>query len=63
MLRQSEKLQWWLREADVNVEWVPLESFIDDYGGAHCMTQVLKCETYHKLETAVKKVKKAKKKR
>ena len=26
----------------VTVEWVPLESLIDGYGAAHCMTQVLK---------------------
>lgn len=41
---QSETLQQRLRNAAVNVEWVPLESLIDGYGAAHCMTQVLKRE-------------------
>ena len=31
-----------LADAGVTVEWVPLESLIDGYGAAHCMTQVLK---------------------
>ena len=60
---QSEEFQRRLREAGVNVEWVPLESLIDGYGAAHCMTQVLKRETYHKPDTTLKKGKKAKKKR
>ena len=63
---QSEEFQRRLREAGVNVEWVPLESLIDGYGAAHCMTQVLKRETYHKPDTTLKKgnkAKKAKKKR
>ena len=38
---QSEELQQRLREAGVTVEWVPLESLIDGFGAAHCMTQVL----------------------
>ena len=38
---QSEELQQRLRDAGVNVEWIPLESLIDGYGAAHCMTQVL----------------------
>ena len=41
---QSETLQQRFRSAAVNVEWVPLESLIDGYGAAHCMTQVLKRE-------------------
>ena len=39
---QSEAVQQRLREAKVQVEWVPLESLIDGYGAAHCMTQVMK---------------------
>ena len=39
---QSEAYQQRLREAGVCVEWIPLESLIDGYGAAHCMTQVLK---------------------
>jgi len=38
---QSEVLQQRFRDAGVNVEWIPLESLIDGYGAAHCMTQVL----------------------
>ena len=41
---QSETLQRRFQEAKVNVEWVHLESLIDGYGAAHCMTQVLKRE-------------------
>ena len=41
---QSESLQQRLKEAGVQVEWIPLESLIDGYGAAHCMTQVLKRE-------------------
>ena len=41
---QSETLQQRLKEAGVQVEWIPLESLIDGYGAAHCMTQVLKRE-------------------
>ena len=39
---QSEAYQQRLATADVTVEWIPLESLIDGYGAAHCMTQVLK---------------------
>ena len=39
---QSEAYQQRLAAAGVTVEWVPLESLIDGYGAAHCMTQVLK---------------------
>ncbi len=39
---QSEAFQKRLRDAGVTVEWVPLESLIDGYGAAHCMTQVLR---------------------
>ena len=42
---QSETLQQRFREAGVRVEWIPLESLIDGYGAAHCMTQVLLRET------------------
>lgn len=42
---QSEALQQRLREAGVQAEWIPLESLIDGYGAAHCMTQVLRRET------------------
>ena len=38
---QSAALQQRLCDAGVKVEWVPLESLIDGYGAAHCMTQVL----------------------
>ena len=38
---QSEELQQRFRDAGVNVELIPLESLIDGYGAAHCMTQVL----------------------
>ena len=39
---QSETYQQRLRDAGVQVEWIPLESLINGYGAAHCMTQVLK---------------------
>ena len=39
---QSEAYQQRLATAGVTVEWIPLESLIDGYGAAHCMTQVLK---------------------
>ena len=39
---QSEAYQQRLATACVTVEWIPLESLIDGYGAAHCMTQVLK---------------------
>lgn len=43
---QSEELQQRFQEAGVNVEWIPLESLIDGYGAAHCMTQVLQREAW-----------------
>ena len=43
---QSEELQQRFQEAGVNVEWIPLESLIDGYGAAHCMTQVLQREVW-----------------
>ena len=43
---QSETLQQRFRDAGVTVEWVPLESLIDGFGAAHCMTQVLQREAY-----------------
>ena len=42
---QSEELQRRFADAGVTVEWVPLESLIDGYGAAHCMTQVLQRKT------------------
>jgi len=39
---QSEAFQQHLAAAGVKVEWIPLESLIDGYGAAHCMTQVMK---------------------
>ena len=39
---QSKALQQRLADAGVTVEWITLESLIDGYGAAHCMTQVLK---------------------
>jgi len=39
---QSKALQQRFADAGVKVEWIPLESLIDGYGAAHCMTQVLK---------------------
>lgn len=38
---QSEALKRRLLDVGVKVEWVPLESLIDGYGAAHCMTQVM----------------------
>lgn len=43
---QSQAYQNRLREAGVKVEWIPLESLIDGYGAAHCMTQVLKRQSF-----------------
>ena len=56
---QSETLQQRFRDAGVNVEWVPLESLIDGYGAAHCMTQVLQREVFEddKVPTAVNNIK------
>ena len=52
---QSEQLQQRFSDAGVNVEWIPLESLIDGYGAAHCMTQVLQREAYDPA-TSVKPV-------
>ncbi|MBP5629614.1 MAG: hypothetical protein J6X27_07230 [Bacteroidaceae bacterium] len=43
---QSETLKQRFRDAGVIVEWIPLESLIDGYGAAHCMTQVLQREAW-----------------
>ena len=43
---QSEELQRRFLNAGVTVEWIPLESLIDGYGAAHCMTQVLQREAF-----------------
>ena len=50
---QSEALQQRFREAGVTVEWIPLESLIDGYGAAHCMTQVLQREVFQPTPTSV----------
>ena len=42
---QSQTLQQRLADAGVTVEWIPLESLIEGYGAAHCMTQVLRRTT------------------
>ena len=42
---QSAELATALRHHGVTVEWVPLESLIDGYGAAHCMTQVMRRES------------------
>ena len=41
---QSEEKQQRFHDAGVTVEWIPLESLINGYGAAHCMTQVLQRE-------------------
>jgi len=46
---QSESLKQTLEAHGVKVEWIPLESLIDGYGAAHCMTQVLR-----RRQTAIK---------
>ena len=53
---QSEELQQRFREAGVTVEWIPLESLIDGYGAAHCMTQVLQREAYDPTPTGINAV-------
>ena len=53
---QSEVLQQRFRDAGVTVEWIPLESLIDGYGAAHCMTQVLQREPYNIVPTSVSSV-------
>ena len=50
---QSEALQQRFREAGVTVEWIPLESLIDGYGAANCMTQVLQREVFQPTPTSV----------
>ena len=50
---QSEELQQRFYEAGVNVEWISLESLIDGYGAAHCMTQVLQREVFDPTTTAM----------
>ena len=50
---QSLELQERFRNAGVTVEWIPLESLIDGYGAAHCMTQVLQREVYEPTTTNV----------
>ena len=52
---QSEELQQRFRDAGVTVEWIPLESLIEGYGAAHCMTQVLQREAYNPT-TDIRKV-------
>ena len=53
---QSEELQKRFSEAGVNVEWIPLESLIDGYGAAHCMTQALPREKYDPTPTGINAV-------
>ena len=53
---QSEALQQRFRDAGVTVEWIPLESLIDGYGAAHCMTQVLQREKYDPTPTGINAV-------
>ena len=39
------------------MEWIPLESLIDGYGAAHCMTQVLQREAWDPSQpTAVRAI-------
>ncbi|MBQ2497446.1 MAG: hypothetical protein II509_02205, partial [Prevotella sp.] len=40
--RQSIDYYKSMADAGVMVEWIPLESLINGYGAAHCMTQVLR---------------------
>ena len=55
---QSETFQKRLSDAGVIVEWIPLESLIDGYGAAHCMTQVLRRAPFTPTATGVKTAKK-----
>lgn len=41
---QSDAMKQRLSDAHVTVEWIPLDTLIDGYGAAHCMTQVLQRE-------------------
>lgn len=50
---QSAELQQRFRDAGVTVEWIPLESLIDGYGAAHCMTQVLRRAPYDPAATSI----------
>ncbi len=56
---QSEALQQRFQEAGVTVEWIPLESLIEGYGAAHCMTQVLQREAFDGQTTGLKAVRQA----
>ena len=56
---QSEILQQRFHEAGVTVDWIPLESLIDGYGAAHCMTQVLQREAFDGQTTGLKAVRQA----
>jgi arginine deiminase len=53
---QSEALQQRFRDAGVDVEWIPLESLIDGYGAAHCMTQVLQRQIYDGSTSCVRSI-------
>jgi len=53
---QSQEYQDALKANGVNVEWIPLESLIDGFGAAHCMTQVMKREV-ESTPTNIKSVK------
>jgi hypothetical protein len=50
---QSLELQQRFSDAGVTVEWIPLESLIDGYGAAHCMTQVLQREASDNAATTI----------
>ena len=41
------------------MEWIPLESLIEGYGAAHCMTQVLQREAFDGQTTGLKAVRQA----
>ncbi len=43
---QSRELELQYEANGVKVEWVPLENLIGGYGAAHCMTQVMRRDTY-----------------
>ena len=53
---QSQELQQRFADAGVTVEWIPLESLIEGYGAAHCMTQVLQREAYTSTATGANAV-------
>lgn len=50
---QSEELEKAYIENGVTVEWVPLENLIGGYGAAHCMTQVLRRDSYNEKPTSI----------